>query len=69
VAGFGLAELEAAVAVVDEQATFSQLIRRMGSKTRDNFMIYSLIGALGFARHIWAEASPWLNHQIILGLL
>ncbi len=40
-AGFGLAELEAGVAVVDEQATFNQLVSRMGSKTRDNFMIDS----------------------------
>jgi hypothetical protein len=42
VAGFGLAELVAGVAVVDEQATFNQLISKMGSKTRNNFMIWSL---------------------------
>jgi hypothetical protein len=38
--------------VVDEQATFNQLISKMGSKTRDNFMIKSLGGALGFAMQI-----------------
>jgi hypothetical protein len=38
----GLAVLAAGMAVVDAQATFSQLVRRMGNKTRDNFMIDSL---------------------------
>jgi hypothetical protein len=37
------------VAVVEAQATFSKLVSRMGSKTRDNFMINSLWDALGFA--------------------
>ena len=41
-AALGLAVLVAGAAVVLEQATFSQLVIRMGNKTRDNFMIYSL---------------------------
>jgi len=43
VAGFGPAVLVAVVAVaVEAQAAFNQLVSRMGSKTRDNCMIYSL---------------------------
>jgi hypothetical protein len=38
----GLAELAAGIVVVDALATVSQLVSRMGSKTRDNFMINSL---------------------------
>jgi hypothetical protein len=39
----GLAELAVGVvAVVEALATVSQLVRKTGSKTRDNFMINSL---------------------------
>jgi hypothetical protein len=36
-----VAVLGVGVAVVDEQATFSQLVSRIGIKTRNNFMINS----------------------------
>jgi hypothetical protein len=52
-----VAELGAGVAVVDEQATFSQLVSRIGNKTQDNFMIDSLCGSRG-----WLCRSEKLQH-------
>jgi hypothetical protein len=45
-------DVAAVGAVVVAQAVFSQLVIRMGSKRRDNFMIYSLCDALGLAMPI-----------------
>ena len=51
-AAWGGAVLGAGVAVVDEQATFSQLVSRIGNKTENNFMIDSKWDELGWALQI-----------------